>query len=101
MTQIYTLNVCMNTMKSIGTTFINNRENYEDNLDNCINEIIPEIVKSIYIKVLNTCTCCEKHKINKPSTYSKWVETPFNRTQDNNCLCPCRHYSRWICRTCK
>jgi hypothetical protein len=101
MAQIYTLDVCINTMKTIATTFINNREKYEENLDNCINEIIPELIRPTYIKVFNSCNCCDHHKENKPSTYSKWIETPFNDNQEVVCTCPCRHYSRWICRTCK
>ena len=51
------------------------------------------------IDTLNMCDCCEKHKINKPSKFDVWYETPFNYTQNRTCACNCRHMARAICRT--
>lgn len=61
---------------------------------------------------LSQCNCCEKHKINKPKLYVKWVDIPDNNginpktsntdpsTNELYCKCDCRHNARWICRTC-
>ena len=48
---------------------------------------------------LDTCDCCEKHQTNRPEKLELWKETKINCTQlSTDCYCPCRHYSRWLCR---
>tara|TARA_Y100000992_G_C21191487_1_gene455810 strand:- start:86 stop:391 length:306 start_codon:yes stop_codon:yes gene_type:complete len=51
------------------------------------------------IDTLNKCNCCERHKINRPSTFTVWYELPFHNTQHIDCKCNCRHMARHICRT--
>jgi len=46
----------------------------------------------------SSCNCCVRHKKNKPSQLSFWVELPFQGTQDHECGCNCRHMARFICR---
>lgn len=54
------------------------------------------------LDTLNKCECCERHKKNKPSTFSTWIELDFkfkDNTEFNvNCKCDCRHVARHICR---
>jgi len=50
------------------------------------------------LNYLNNCNCCEKHKINRPSIFSAWVELPFHNDQTLTCACDCRHMARFICR---
>ena len=58
------------------------------------------------IKILSNCICCVRHQINKPVIYDKWIELDGNNIdqeadeKNKICNCKCRHYSRWICRTC-
>lgn len=52
------------------------------------------------LDTFSKCNCCERHQINKPKELKKWVETTFHGTQDTNCSCHCRHFSRFICRAC-
>lgn len=49
---------------------------------------------------LALCNCCERHQFNKPDVWSPEINIPFNYTQQNSCLCDCRHTARWICRQC-
>ena len=62
-------------------------------------------LKKILI-TLNSCTCCERHQINRPSLidFKKGHSGDYtysNETQNdkiNRCNCSCRHTSRWIVR---
>jgi len=59
---------------------------------------------------LTECNCCQKHKLNKPRLYIKWIDTNNNKglyplisntnpyTNDLYCKCECRHIARMICR---
>ena len=100
MSTIYTLKICTNLMNSITANFINNRELYNGNLIECINQQVPMVGRNLFVEALNACDCCEHHKINRPGSYIPWKDTPFNNTYYSSCNCKCRHYSRWICRTC-
>ena len=63
------------------------------------------------IKILSKCICCVRHQINKPVIYDKWIELDaliYDKYYEQEvaekskiCNCKCRHYSRWICRTCE
>lgn len=69
---------------------------------NRFNEICEEIEGETWeekIDTLNNCRCCEKHQINKPSSFGVWYELPFHHNQDRDCECNCRHMARHICRT--
>ena len=48
-----------------------------------------------------SCNCCPRHKINKPTVLTPWVEVPFTnrRATPSDCQCDCRHMARRICRT--
>ena len=50
------------------------------------------------LDTFNACSCCERHQILKPKKLRPWVNTEFHGTQETNCLCCCRHLSRFICR---
>ena len=59
------------------------------------------------LKLCNSCTCCSRHQINRPSNLRFWTDTPLlfthnthNTHNTHTCNCPCRHISRWICRYC-
>jgi len=57
---------------------------WEDKLMSCIN-----------------CECCPRHMINRPTSLKPWIEMPWNGTDENyrdECVCPCRHNARFICR---
>jgi hypothetical protein len=63
---------------------------------NCKNEI-PGILKD--------CKCCERHRVNFPRKFEKWIETDVTDRAwsigggpGELCMCPCRHLTRMICR---
>ena len=60
------------------------------------------LITNNLIRTLNVCDCCNRHKINKPKKFERWIETPFN-SQNNkyNCHCKCRLHSRMLCRSFK
>ena len=52
-----------------------------------------------YIKYLNTCDCCDDHKINKPENLCIWIDLPIhNYGVHKKCDCGCKYLARWICR---
>lgn len=55
--------------------------------------------KQAQLDDLANCNCCERHQINKPKVFAPWIELPFHGTQNTPCDCPCRHRSRFICRS--
>ena len=69
---------------------INFRSHIINTLDNPENDI----------KVLDSCDCCDRHKINRPNSLQPWIDTPFQNCGEANypCKCKCRHMSRFICR---
>lgn len=53
------------------------------------------------LTILNTCQCCDRHQINKPTVYQPWVDTTYHGTLSHlSCSCSCRHIARMICREC-
>ncbi len=57
-----------------------------------------------YVKALDRCDCCERHKTNRPTHFydSGWnVHTPapprMAKLNKCKCKCPCRHMSRICC----
>tara|TARA_Y100000389_G_scaffold66748_4_gene62973 strand:+ start:2119 stop:2475 length:357 start_codon:yes stop_codon:yes gene_type:complete len=52
------------------------------------------------VKILDTCNCCERHKINRPKSLQPWINTPYQNCGETDypCKCNCRHVSRFICR---
>ena len=57
-----------------------------------------------YYNKLASCTCCDRHKHNKPSKIEDgWVETEWHNTQIGDpgmyCTCDCRHLMRFIARS--
>ena len=51
------------------------------------------------LQVLVSCNCCDRHQINKPSQYCKYIETKYPTMFDIPlCRCNCRHLARFICR---
>lgn len=75
-------------------------------------EPINALSNQLMLDKLAQCNCCQKHQINKPTLYTKWIDTSSNNglfpeTSNTNpstgklyCKCDCRHNARWICRTC-
>jgi hypothetical protein len=59
-----------------------------------------------YINNYSKCTCCERHKENKPSSVEEYkdMEICHNRRDTNwseeekECDCDCRHLSRMSCK---
>ena len=53
------------------------------------------------VKVLDTCKCCERHQRCRPKELKKYIEQPSSQKTEEIiiCDCPCRHLSRFICRT--
>ena len=53
------------------------------------------------VKVLDTCKCCERHQRCRPKELKKYFEEPSRpkTAEIIFCDCPCRHLSRFICRT--
>lgn len=48
---------------------------------------------------LAECTCCHTHQIDKPIIFSPLIHTTHNNQKSiKNCICPCRHMARHICR---
>tara|TARA_Y100000389_G_C17463838_1_gene523845 strand:+ start:3717 stop:4196 length:480 start_codon:yes stop_codon:yes gene_type:complete len=78
-------------------------EYFKDNGDNLESITDPEY----FCKILATCTCCERHQKNRPKHFNDFETlsddsnanySPFNR--DFECICSCRHDSRFIIRFC-
>jgi len=61
-----------------------------------------------YLNILTKCNCCKLHSQKKPLSIDNWNDTPtyMDFLQNNTiqiskyfrCQCPCRHFSRNICR---
>ena len=97
--EIYTLDICKQFMNTVTNLFEN--EHSETTFENCINKVISDNVKPHFIKAFNTCNCCKRHTINRPIRFEKWIDKKIPSTQYSDCNCKCRHFSRFICRTCK
>ncbi len=56
------------------------------------------------INYLTNCNCCDRHQLNKPTTYVPWYDCESNKMMWQEtfvqCECDCRHMSRMICRLC-
>lgn len=52
------------------------------------------------ISELSDCTCCERHRINRPTTLCQLAtdEPPTSSILNTNCACRCRHDIRSLCR---
>ena len=73
--------------------FLSQDEFYRENIDN------PDII----VRNLSQCNCCETHKKNRPKYIADWASICMPAKCDReykSCKCPCRHYSRMICRAC-
>jgi len=47
----------------------------------------------------NSCKCCQRHTTNRPKKLEPWIETRFSIYDHfGECICPCRHNARFICR---
>jgi len=94
---VMTLIECLTKLEDIANVYDNNSENY-DKFEDVLNEYI--IDHNLYVQSLLTCKCCHRHQENKPVYLQELINPPFNNTRlsDSDCKCPCRHYSRAICR---
>lgn len=66
-------------------------------------QLFDTVIGDTYQDKLNTlslCNCCERHRNNRPSGFSHWLDLPQSNQQKNGCNCNCRHIARWICREC-
>ena len=64
------------------------------------------------VYVFSNCDCCEEHQRERPSLYDynsgympdypnpniDWKLDALSKIGKNNCNCPCRFVSRYICR---
>ena len=51
----------------------------------------------VYLSSLSKCDCCDRHKMNRPSSVADYKE--YQWTGNNNicsCSCACRHFCRII-----
>jgi hypothetical protein len=69
----------------------------------CILETINKNTRENYIKILSTCNCCERHRINFPKQSNEKLPNINMANKINNskniCRCPCRNYARFLVRT--
>jgi hypothetical protein len=52
--------------------------------------------------LVSTCKCCSRHQKNRPNKLDVYFDTEMNLEEKNyscGCICPCRHLSRFICRS--
>ena len=61
------------------------------------------------VSILNMCSCCYRHRVDKPHKFElvsdfnfgircKQKNTLEQMEQLNECMCDCRHLVRWLCR---
>ena len=98
--KVTTTSSALQLIEVLRTNYYASYSEYE-NLCSFINTNLDNEVKNKLVEVLNQCNCCDRHKISRPLKYESWVETTFHNTQEYDCSCKCRHFSRWICRTCE
>ena len=58
----------------------------------------------LLLATLSKCTCCDRHQKHRPSSLDDFdccQQACGDHHEDDQqcCQCPCRHFSRWICRT--
>jgi len=85
---------------NIRKTFLEDGEDY-NSLTICIEKYANKELRVKLVDILSGCKCCDRHQINRPNKFESWVDTKFNNTCDTDCECKCRHFSRFICRTCE
>lgn len=64
-------------------------------------EVIPGKTWEEKLMSCINCECCPRHMTNRPSVLEPWIELPWSETDQNyrdECVCPCRHNARFICR---
>jgi hypothetical protein len=96
----YTLDVCMKLMK-VAVELYESRAEKTVTMEECINRIISTNVKQHFITALNTCKCCDRHQVDRPTKYGTWIVRKVPTSQYTDCNCQCRHFARNICRTCE
>lgn len=99
-TEKFSISYAFDIEQNIRNKFLEDRELY-GSLNICIEEYIDKETKTALVDVLNTCTCCDRHQLHRPVKYEPLVDTNLSYTQDTECKCRCRHFSRFICRTCE
>ena len=83
--------------KIISGNFLQNREKYQGNYVNAIQEFLTLEEAHAIVTKLSTCTCCKCHQQKRP-TELLVVEYPHSYCQEEkDCTCSCRHFSRWLC----
>ena len=83
--------------------FHEKRDYYYGNFSNAIYDYLTLEEATLLLRTLSECTCCQRHQVNRPSRLGDFHRGQSNHHhQEHNepcCQCPCRHFSRWICRT--
>lgn len=59
---------------------------------------VPGLTFQLKLDYLSQCNCCDRHQVNKPTTFTIWQDTPFSNNERGSCSCSCRHIARFICR---
>lgn len=98
--EMFSINAAFAFEKLIRKTFIKHRNIY-GSLNLCIENYLDKEVRIALVDVLNTCICCHRHQLDRPVKYEPWIETANSHNQLTDCECRCRHFSRFICRTCE
>lgn len=74
----------------------------ENDLEEGLTEELEQLPGDNWLEKLehcSNCTCCERHKQNRPRFLAPWTELPLvSETDHRTCSCRCRQLSRFICR---
>ena len=90
-------------MDSITNKFLENRDYYDGDFSNAIEECLTLQEAKLLVTTLSKCTCCERHQMKRPLMLGDFEEDKstvvrYNQ-DDHHCQCSCRHFSRYICQT--
>lgn len=92
-------------MDSITNKFLENRNYYDGDFSNAIEDFLTLQEAKLLVTTLSKCTCCERHQVKRPVMLGDFQEdksavVPQNQYQHHcHCQCQCRHFSRHVCRT--
>ena len=90
-------------MDSISNKFLENRDYYDGNFSNAIEDYLTLQEAKLLVTTLSKCTCCERHQVKRPLMLGDFEDDKSPVIEYNkditHCQCNCRHFSRHVCRT--
>ena len=74
--------------------------NDSESWDDFLRRHITSSDAELYVQELSHCMCCDIHQKYRPIEFKKYIiSRPHNEICNGyRCGCPCRHYSRGLCR---